>query len=140
MPNLDLELIKRFLLNMLNEKSYASQEILREPTPPHDQGDVAAMVAEKENAAHLIEMDRVKRIHVEAALGRIQDGSYGTCVACDEAIPEARLSLNAVPWTLFCLGCQEKLDRSDLPGYEYLAPPSLVSKRVLPSRVASFIF
>jgi DnaK suppressor protein len=45
---------------------------------------------------------------IEAALDRIEDGTYGVCLRCDEEIPEKRL--NAVPWTSYCLVCQEELD------------------------------
>jgi RNA polymerase-binding transcription factor DksA len=40
---------------------------------------------------------------IRAALGRIDDGSYGTCVQCGEAIAEARL--DALPWTPLCRRC-----------------------------------
>ena len=46
---------------------------------------------------------------VEQALERIETGAFGTCLHCEEMIPEKRL--NAVPWAAFCLHCQEKLDR-----------------------------
>ena len=43
---------------------------------------------------------------IDQALGRIEDGSYGTCLNCDEAIPKPRLK--AVPWTRYCIDCQER--------------------------------
>jgi|SRR5271165_176221 len=58
-----------------------------------------------------------------AALGRIQDGSFGTCQHCDEDIHPKRLA--AVPWALFCIRCQEALDRhpedGDMTGRELLS-------------------
>lgn len=45
---------------------------------------------------------------VRAALGRIEDEIYGVCLRCEEAIPEKRLK--AVPWTAYCIGCQETMD------------------------------
>jgi DnaK suppressor protein len=47
---------------------------------------------------------------VRAALQRIQDGSYGTCVDCGRTIDSARL--DAVPWTPYCREDQEKHDRA----------------------------
>ncbi len=47
---------------------------------------------------------------VRAALQRIADGTYGTCIECDRAIEPARLE--AVPWTPYCLADQEKRDRA----------------------------
>jgi DnaK suppressor protein len=46
--------------------------------------------------------------NARAALRRIQDGSFGTCLQCDEEIPAKRLAV--VPWASFCLECQEALD------------------------------
>jgi DnaK suppressor protein len=46
-----------------------------------------------------------------SALLRIQDGSFGTCMHCDREISERRLA--AVPWTPFCITCQEAADRGE---------------------------
>lgn len=40
---------------------------------------------------------------IQAALGRIADGSFGDCVACGEEISEARL--DAVPHAARCKNC-----------------------------------
>lgn len=40
---------------------------------------------------------------IEAALGRIADGSFGDCVACGEPISEERL--DAVPHAARCRNC-----------------------------------
>jgi DnaK suppressor protein len=45
-----------------------------------------------------------------AALRRIQEGSFGTCVHCDEDIHPKRLA--AVPWAPFCIRCQDVADRN----------------------------
>ena len=38
---------------------------------------------------------------IDAALDRINDGSYGTCLECGQPIPEGRLE--ARPWTGYCI-------------------------------------
>jgi RNA polymerase-binding transcription factor len=43
---------------------------------------------------------------IEAAISRIENGSYGICTICEEEISLARL--NAVPWTSVCIVCKEK--------------------------------
>ncbi len=43
---------------------------------------------------------------IEAALNRIEAGTYGQCIDCGEAIPAARL--HAAPQALRCISCQEK--------------------------------
>ena len=40
---------------------------------------------------------------LRAALGRIDDGSYGQCVRCGNDIAEERLDV--LPWTPFCREC-----------------------------------
>jgi DnaK suppressor protein len=47
--------------------------------------------------------------NIEAALLRIEDGTFGACVNCEETIRSNRLI--AIPWTPFCIGCQEAVDR-----------------------------
>jgi DnaK suppressor protein len=46
---------------------------------------------------------------VRTALRRIHDGSYGTCIECEEVISPKRLV--AVPWASRCIQCQETADR-----------------------------
>lgn len=46
---------------------------------------------------------------VKSALQRLQDGSYGICVECEEGISPKRLA--AVPWASRCVHCQEIADR-----------------------------
>lgn len=45
---------------------------------------------------------------VEEALARIREGSYGVCEHCGDDIPLQRL--NAVPWTSYCVPCQEAFE------------------------------
>lgn len=47
---------------------------------------------------------------VEAALHRMDRGTYGVCESCGEDIPEARL--RALPWARYCLKCAERRRRN----------------------------
>jgi DnaK suppressor protein len=49
---------------------------------------------------------------IQAALRRIEDRTFGTCANCEETIGGNRLV--AVPWTPFCIRCQEGVDRGDM--------------------------
>ena len=40
---------------------------------------------------------------IDAALARIEDGTYGTCTNCGKEIPEARLEIQ--PWASLCIDC-----------------------------------
>jgi DnaK suppressor protein len=46
---------------------------------------------------------------VDAALARLDDGMYGTCLRCGKAIAPARLE--ALPWAAHCIDCQAIVDR-----------------------------
>ncbi|GAA2015850.1 TraR/DksA family transcriptional regulator [Microbacterium ulmi] len=43
---------------------------------------------------------------IDLALARVADGTYGTCVDCGRAIPDARL--RARPTALRCVACAER--------------------------------
>jgi DnaK suppressor protein len=61
-------------------------------------------------------LDRESKLlkDVQAALNRMDDGSFGTCLRCDEEIPEKRLK--ALPWAAYCVPCQETVDRQRAAG------------------------
>jgi len=46
--------------------------------------------------------------HLNLALQRIEDGTYGFCHECDEPIDEERL--NAVPHARLCIACKKQDD------------------------------
>jgi DnaK suppressor protein len=46
---------------------------------------------------------------VETALQRIREGEFGECVNCGNEINPKRSE--AVPWTRYCIACQEKLEK-----------------------------
>src|SRR5450432_131099 len=46
---------------------------------------------------------------VESALLRIREGSFGECINCGSEINAKRLE--AVPWTRYCIACQEKKEQ-----------------------------
>ena len=46
---------------------------------------------------------------IDAALGRIEKGTYGTCVNCGAQIPPERLE--AMPWATLCIECKRKEER-----------------------------
>jgi RNA polymerase-binding protein DksA len=45
---------------------------------------------------------------IDAALERIEDGTYGTCSNCGEEIPAARLEAN--PWASLCIDCKRRAE------------------------------
>ena len=56
----------------------------------------------EENSEHVL-------VDIDAALRRIDDGTYGVCTNCGKQIPEERLE--ARPWATLCIDCQRKRER-----------------------------
>ncbi len=46
---------------------------------------------------------------IDAALKRIDDGTYGTCTNCGRAIPQQRLE--AYPWASLCIDCKRQAEQ-----------------------------
>ena len=67
------------------------------------------LAAERESATRELERTSGLLHQVEDALERLRTGKYGSCLKCELAIPEKRLS--AVPWAMYCVDCQELVDR-----------------------------
>jgi DnaK suppressor protein len=82
-------------------------EIAIEKTP--DTIDEGQFAGERELAISILDRESALLRDVQDALGRVADGSYGTCLHCDEEIEPKRL--DAVPWAKCCLRCQETADR-----------------------------
>lgn len=49
--------------------------------------------------------------HIDEALRRIQDGSFGLCHTCGKAISQARLE--AVPHARLCIDCKSKEEEAE---------------------------
>jgi RNA polymerase-binding protein DksA len=75
---------------------------------PHS-GDIATEVVEEEIELALRNGLEHELKEVEAALERIEQGTYGRCEACGRPIPDERLE--AVPAARYCLEDQARLER-----------------------------
>ena len=76
---------------------------LRNRMQETDDWAVADMMAEQDIA--LVARELRELAEVEAALGRLADGTYGACLDCEQPIPAARLL--AYPTARRCVACQE---------------------------------
>jgi DnaK suppressor protein len=119
MNKTDLEKYKAMLLTRQAElsKGLANREdIAIQKTP--DALDEVQLAGERELAIRNLDRESNLLRNVKAALMRINDGSYGICMHCEEEIKPKRLE--AVPWTPYCIRCQEAHDR-----HEFESPESL---------------
>jgi DnaK suppressor protein len=73
-----------------------------------DQMDEIQYALERDLEIGNVDRESTLLREVKAALRRIHDGSFGTCIDCDWAINPKRLA--AVPWALRCIECQEAVD------------------------------
>ena len=56
-----------------------------------------------------VEQDLELRLQeIDSALGKIKDGSYGSCATCGTPIEEQRLK--AMPVSVHCINCSKKLE------------------------------
>ena len=97
------------------------EEIAIEKTA--DALDEVQLAGERELAIRNLDRESNLLRSIRLALRRINDGSYGVCLHCEEDISPKRLA--AVPWTAYCLKCQEAADRhefeADEQGDQYLS-------------------
>ena len=94
---------KEELCQMVSKMEQYGREADEEST--QDSADKAASSYTKEFLFSHSSHERFILQLVEQALGRLDDGSFGVCVACEKPIQPKRLE--AVPWTRHCINCQE---------------------------------
>jgi len=78
--------------------------------------DEVQNAAERELAIRNLDRESQLLRNVRAALARIDEGTYGICMHCEEDISPKRLY--AVPWAPYCIQCQETADRNQDEGNE----------------------
>jgi len=112
MPHSEQEKYKRMLeakqaelsIGLLNREDIAIEKSA-------DALDEVQLAGERELAIRNLDRESNLLRNVRSALKRIADGSYGICMHCEEDIKPKRL--DAVPWTKYCIRCQEAADRHE---------------------------
>jgi DnaK suppressor protein len=99
---------------ILEQKEAELVEVSRKPAgiaieKSADQMDEIQYASERDMAIRNVDRECTLLREVRAALRRIQDGSFGTCVDCEVAVSPKRLA--AVPWAMRCIQCQEVADQ-----------------------------
>jgi len=69
-------------------------------------GDTATATFDRELDEGLAEGAQQTLSEIDAALGRIDDGTYGSCQMCGKPIGEDRL--RAIPWARLCIDDQRR--------------------------------
>jgi DnaK suppressor protein len=95
------------ILNMYKQDVRAGQESADDGT--EDIVDRANNSYNRELMFSLSDGERQLLLQIEDALKRMDAERYGSCANCGNTIHILRL--NAVPWTRFCISCQEMAEK-----------------------------
>jgi DnaK suppressor protein len=74
-----------------------------------DEMDEIQYASERDLAIRNVDRESTLLREVKAAMRRIHDGTFGTCMDCESAISPKRLA--AVPWAQRCIQCQDAADQ-----------------------------
>jgi RNA polymerase-binding transcription factor len=80
--------------------------------------DEVQHASERELAIRNLDRESNLLRNVRSALRRIDEGTFGICLHCEEDISPKRLA--AVPWAPYCIQCQEQADKNAADGNEML--------------------
>ena len=94
-------------LDYLHDESESQVEDDREEIQSDNHpGDMATSTFDRELDYTLEENVERALAEIDAALKRIENGTYGTCVNCGRPIGPERLE--ALPWATLCIDCKRK--------------------------------
>lgn len=91
---------------------------LREQTSG-DVVDFALDSAQDEISSQLAEVESRELSHIDKALDRMRQGSYGKCEACESNIPMMRLQ--ALPYAVLCIDCQREAEKQGIDTSSHVA-------------------
>lgn len=101
----ELARVSRRLTSLKHESRPEELEAGGDNTPLSEAADVAAVVAERELQDEHVHRLQERAVHLEHALERVRDGSYGWCATCGRPIDTRRLEV--LPEVETCLQCAE---------------------------------
>ena len=117
--SVDLEERRSELLTMRARVLGAAQDLVEGDA---DDGELSSAAGDQHLADHASEMfdrevdgsleENAEQLvrEIDVALGRIDEGTYGTCGRCGREIPEERLA--AVPYATLCVECKRREERA----------------------------
>ena len=110
MEESEVQQFKRILRSLLDRQTamlWRRDEIAVDKSP--DAMDQVQNAIERELAVRRLQSDSERVRDILTALHHIEEGTYGECVRCEAIIGTKRLE--AVPWTSYCLLCQDLADQ-----------------------------
>jgi DnaK suppressor protein len=95
--------------NLRNENPGSIEDETGDETQDQHLGDTATAMHDREMDYTLADNEAQLLAKIDAALRRIEDGTYGTCTNCGRPISLERLE--ARPWADLCIDCARQLGR-----------------------------
>jgi DnaK suppressor protein len=104
-----LEKMKKEILSEMRQ----NVDLIRDDLQPEigDSYDSASKERDRELNLLLMGREKEKLNMIDEALTRIEEGTYGICEECGEAIPLKRLL--ALPFTQLCIECKNEMEKLD---------------------------
>ncbi len=99
--------MRRALMQEIQSAAAASRELGQDAVP--DIGDMACNTYHRDVLLNLSENQRQKIRDIDAALERIEQGEYGTCLRCEEEIAPRRMEVR--PFSRYCIDCKTDVEK-----------------------------
>jgi DnaK suppressor protein len=100
---------KQLERTMLHAVSQGRQAVTEDTL---DVADQAVFSYQKEMLFSQSSEGHTQLTQVRLALERLNEGTFGECLHCGNPIGEKRLE--ALPWTPYCIECQEKIELGEI--------------------------
>ncbi len=94
-----------------NSRSAIQTELSLSQDDLPDETDLAASEVNQNLVFKLRDRERQLLIKIDQALARMDEGTFGTCESCEEAIEVRRLE--ARPVSTLCVACKEKQEHQE---------------------------
>jgi RNA polymerase-binding protein DksA len=94
---------------LLHENAGSMEDEVAETPLDNHLAETATVTLDREIDYTLEENESRMLAAIDAALGRIDEGTFGTCSSCGNAIGEDRL--DAIPYATLCIECKRKEER-----------------------------
>ena len=104
---------KKMLQAKLQELQRSTSQVRQqgrslEASDSKDEGDRALISQTKDMLFRQSAQNAASVSSIRSALARIEEGSFGTCLNCEQEINMNRLK--AIPWVRYCVACQELIE------------------------------
>jgi DnaK suppressor protein len=106
---------KRRLWTELRDELFhkTGEELHSQYDLPQDLGDQGLIDLLADTGLYVADIRREALTRMEEAERKLEEGSYGICEECGSEIDEGRLAV--VPYTLYCVKCQERREGPSHP-------------------------